>query len=140
MKKIIITTLLIIATLPLSAQATTPLSLGERSGVRLLSLNQLKDSALRNNIAIRKAYHNIDAAQEQRKEAFTNYFPNVSGVGAWFNSNKGMAKMDINLADNMSPETAMALAQILPPQILGSLTSPMSMTMMKNGVVAGITA
>ncbi|MBQ2496824.1 MAG: TolC family protein, partial [Prevotella sp.] len=102
MKKIIITTLLIIATLPLSAQATTPLSLGERSGVRVLSLNQLKDSALRNNIAIRKAYHNIDAAQEQRKEAFTNYFPNVSGVGAWFNANKGMAKMDINLADNMS--------------------------------------
>lgn len=140
MKKIIITTLLIIATLPLSAQATTSLSLGERSGVRLLSLNQLKDSALRNNIAIRKAYHNIDAAQEQRKEAFTNYFPNVSGVGAWFNANKGMAKMDINLANNMSPETAMALAQILPPQILGSLTSPMSMTMMKNGVVAGITA
>ena len=67
MKKIIITTLLRIATLPLSAQATTPLSLGERSEVRLLSLNQLKDSALRNNIAIRKAYHNIHQLFPQRE-------------------------------------------------------------------------
>ena len=129
MKNTIIAIYLIIATLPLSARPTSPLSLGEGSGERLLSLNQLKDSALHNNISIRKAYHNIVAAQEQRKEAFTNYFPNVSGVGAWFNANKGMAKMDINLAENMSPETAMTLAQILPPEsplLPRSLPSPRS--------------
>ena len=140
MKKTIIAIFLIIATLPLSAQPTTPFSLREGSGVRLLSLSQLKDSALHNNIAIRNAYHDIDAAQEQRKEAFTKYFPNVSGTGLWVNTNKGMAKMDINIADNISPEMAATLAQILPPQMLVSLANPLTMTMMKNGVVAGVNA
>ena len=140
MKKTIIAIYLIIATLPLLAQATTPLSSGEESGVRLFSLSQLKDSALHNNISIRNAYHNIDAAQEQRKEAFTNYFPNVSGVGAWFNADKGMAKMDINLAENLSPEMSASLAQMLPPQMLASLADPISMSMMKSGVIAGISA
>lgn len=140
MKKTITTIFLIIATLPLSAQPTTPFSLRERSGVRLLSLSQLKDSALHNNVAIRNAYHDIDAAQEQRKEAFTKYFPNVSGTGLWVNTNKGMAKMDINIADNISPEMAATLAQMLPPQMLASLANPLTMTMMKNGVVAGVNA
>ena len=68
--------------LPLSAQ-------------RVFTLQQLKDSALHNNIAVRNAQHGIDAAKEQRKEAFTKYFPNVSGTGLWFNANKGMAQTTI---------------------------------------------
>ncbi|MBQ5982040.1 MAG: TolC family protein [Prevotella sp.] len=140
MKKISIAIFLITATLPLFAQVNTPLPVEERSGVRLLSLNQLKDSALRNNISIRNAYHNIDAAQEQRKEAFTKYFPNVSGVGAWFNADKGMAKTDINPSEMISPEMSATLAQMLPPQMLASLANPIHMSMMKNGVVAGISA
>ena len=136
MKKIIITFLLI-ACLPLSAQVTTPL---KGTGVRLLTLEQFKDSALHNNIAIRNAQYNIDAAQEQRKEAYTNYFPNVSGVGAWFNANKGMARMDLNLSESISPEMAGTLAQLLPPEMLASLANPIHVSMMKNGVIAGITA
>ena len=45
------------------------------------SLKQIKDSALHNNMAIRSAKYNIEAAQQQRKEAFTKFFPNVSGTG-----------------------------------------------------------
>ena len=56
------------------------------------TLEQIRDSALRNNIAIRSAQYNIEAARQQRKEAFTKYFPNVSGTGLWFNANKGMAQ------------------------------------------------
>ena len=56
------------------------------------TLEQLKDSALHNNIAIRSAHMGIEAARQQRKEAFTKYFPNVSGTGLWFNANKGMAQ------------------------------------------------
>ena len=52
------------------------------------TLQQLKDSALQNNIAIRHAKHSNDAAQQQRKEAFTKYFANISGTGIWFNANK----------------------------------------------------
>lgn len=77
------------------------------------TLQQLKDSALCNNIAIRTARYDIEAAQQQRKEAFTKYFPNVSGMGAWFNADKGMAKMDIN---------------------------PISISMMKNGMIGSLTA
>ena len=77
------------------------------------TLQQLKDSALCNNIAIRTARYDIEAAQQQRKEAFTKYFPNVSGMGAWFNADKGMAKMNIN---------------------------PISISMMKNGMIGSLTA
>ena len=59
------------------------------------TLEQILDSALWNNIAIRSAIHDIEAAQQQRKEAFAKYFPNISATGMWFNANKSMAKMDM---------------------------------------------
>ena len=104
------------------------------------TLQQLKDSALQNNIAIRSAQHSIDAAQQQRKEAFTKYFPTVSGTGLWFNANKGMAQTDLNLSEHISPELGMALSQSLPPEALAALGSPISVSMMKNGTIAGVTA
>lgn len=104
------------------------------------TLEQLKDSALHNNIAIRNAKHSIDAAQQQRKEAFTKYFPTVSGTGLWFNANKGMAQTELNLSEQITPELGMALAQSLPAEALAALGSPISISMMKNGTIAGITA
>ena len=111
---------------PLSAQTYT--------------LSQLKDSALHNNIAIRSAKHAIDAAQQQRKEAFTKYFPNISGTGLWFNADKGMAQTELNLSEQITPELGMALAQALPAEALAALGSPISVSMMKNGTIAGVTA
>ena len=104
------------------------------------TLQQLKDSALQNNIAIRNAKHSIDAAQQQRKEAFTKYFPTVSGTGLWFNADKGMAKTELNLSEQISPELGMALAQSLPAEALAALGNPISISMMKNGTIAGVTA
>ena len=104
------------------------------------SLQQLKDSALHNNIAIRKAQMDVDAAQQQRKEALTKYFPTVSGTGLWFNANKGMAQTELNLSEQISPELGMALAQSLPAEALAALGNPVSVSMMKNGTIAGITA
>ena len=104
------------------------------------TLQQLKDSALQNNIAIRNARHSIDAAQQQRREAFTKYFPTISGTGLWFNADKGMAKMDMNPSEFISPELGAALAQSLPPEALAALGSPISMSMIKNGTIAGVTA
>ena len=74
------------------------------------TLTQLKDSALNNNIAIRSARHSIDAAQHQRKEAFSKYFPNVSGTGLWFNADQGMWKRDINASEYNTPELGASLA------------------------------
>ena len=104
------------------------------------TLQQLKDSALQNNIAIRNAKHSIDAAQQQRKEAFTKYFPTVSGTGLWFNADKGMAKTELNLSEQISPELGMTLAQMLPVEALAALGNPISISMMKNGTIAGVTA
>ena len=104
------------------------------------TLQQLKDSALHNNIAIRNARHSIDAAQQQRKEALTKYFPNISGTGLWFNANKGMAQTELNLSEQISPELGMALAQSLPTEALAALGNPVSISMMKNGTIAGVTA
>ena len=104
------------------------------------TLQQLKDSALQNNIAIRHAKHTVDAARQQRKEAFTKYFPTVSGTGLWFNANKGMAQTELNLSEQISPELGMALAQSLPAEALAALGNPISVSMMKNGTIAGVTA
>ena len=104
------------------------------------TLQQLKDSALQNNIAIRKARYDIDAAQQQRKEAFTKYFPNISGTGLWFNANKGMAKMDMNLSEQISPEMGAVLAQSFPAEALAALANPISISMMKNGTIGSLMA
>lgn len=104
------------------------------------TLEQIKDSALHNNIAIRSAKYNIDVAKQQRKEAFTKYFPNVSGTGLWFNANKGMAQTTINPSAGISPELGAALAQSLPQEALAALGNPVSISMMKNGTIGSLTA
>ena len=104
------------------------------------TLEQIKDSALHNNMAIRSARYNIEAAQQQRKEAFTKFFPNVSGTGLWFNANKGMAKMDLNPAENITPELGAFLAQSFPTEALAALANPVCISMMKNGTIAGVQA
>ena len=104
------------------------------------TLEQIKDSALHNNIAIRSAKYNIATAQQQRKEALTKYFPNVSGTGLWFNANKGMAKMDMNPSEFISPELGATLAQMLPFEALAALGNPVSISMMKNGTIGSLMA
>lgn len=104
------------------------------------TLEQIIDSALHNNIAIRKAQYDIASAQQQRKETFTKYFPTISGTGMWFNANKGMAQTDFLLSENMDPALSAALAQSLPVEALASLANPISISMMKNGTIAGINA
>ena len=106
----------------------------------LLTLEQLKTLARQNNIAIRNAKHSIDAAQHQRKEVFSKYFPTISGTGLWFNANKGMAQTELNLSEQITPELGMALAQSLPAEALAVLGNPVSISMMKNGTIAGVTA
>lgn len=104
------------------------------------TLEQIKDSALQNNFAIRSAKYGVEAAQQQRKEAFTRYFPSVSGTGVWFNANKGMAQTTINPSASISPELGAALAQSLPQEALAALANPISISMMKNGTIGSLMA
>ena len=104
------------------------------------TLEQLKDAALRNNITVRNALRSVEAAQQQRKEAFTKFFPNVSGTGLWFNANKGMAQTTVNPSEIISPEIGASLAQIFPPEALAALANPISISMMKNGTIGSLMA
>ena len=139
MRKFILAILTIVS-LPLFAQVSTPLPHREGQGGESLSLRQLTDSALKNNFATRSAHHDIEAAHEQRREAFTKYFPNVSATAATFNANRGMAKMTLDPQTMISPELGAALAQSFPPEAMAALAAPMNMTMMKSGVIASVTA
>jgi outer membrane protein TolC len=112
--------------LPLSAQTYT--------------LAQLKDSALQNNLAIRAARHDVESAKQQRKEAFTKYFPNVSGTGLWFNANKGMAQAELNLGQSMPPTLGATMQQILPAAALAELATPIPVSMLKNGTIGSLMA
>jgi len=104
------------------------------------SLAQLKDSARQHNASLLNAQRSVEAARQQRKEAFTKYFPNVSATGMTFNANKGMAKMEVDPSSFITPEMGSALAQVLPMEALAALQSPIGITMMKNGTLAGVTA
>lgn len=120
----------------LSAQEATP-----------LTLRQLKDSALVHNIAMRTARLDIAAAREQRREAFTSYFPTISGTAMTFKADKEMAEMEIDPKEFVSPEMSGALqqlapqlAQVLPMEALASIGDPMTMAMVKDGTIAGVNA
>ena len=104
------------------------------------TLQQLKDAALQNNIATRSARLDIEASQQQRKEAFTKYFPNVSGTGLWFNANKGMAQTSINPSEIIPSSLVPALAQSLPAEALLALANPIEVSMMKNGTIGSLMA
>lgn len=105
-----------------------------------LTLQQLKDSALRNNSALRTARLSVDAAQQQRREAFTKYFPSVSATGLTFNANRGMAETTINPSEIIPSSLTPALAQMFPPEALMALANPVTVTMMKNGTIGSLMA
>ena len=140
MKRYITSVLCVTVSVVCFAQVINHPSLGEGQGEGLLSLQQLKDSALHNNITIRNARLSIDAAQQQRKEAFTKYFPNISGTGLWFNANRGMAKMEMNPSEMIPAEMGAMLSQMLPAQALAALANPISISMMKNGTIGSLMA
>ena len=130
--------IVVVALLICSTLSASP-SLGEGTGVGL-TLQQLLDSARHNNITLRNARRSVEAAVQQRKEAFTKYFPNISGTGLWFNANRGMAKMEMNPQDMIPAEYGAMLSQMLPAEALAALSSPIGMSMMKNGTIASVMA
>ena len=113
---------------------------GTLAAQRTYNLEQLLDSARHNNIAIRNARQDIEAAREQRKEAFTKYFPNVSGTGLWFNANKGMAETTLNPSEILPPALASSLAASMPPEALVELANPINVSMMKKGTIGSVMA
>ena len=76
------------------------------------TLDECIAEAVGNNLALRNADNEIAMSEEQRKEALTKYFPTLSATGGGFVSNKGLLQLDLGA---------------------------MSMSMAKDGIVAGVT-
>lgn len=102
MRNIIKFTVILIA----SFQATV-------SGQNTYTLEECHTMALENNARLKNARNDVAGAIQGKKEAFTNYFPDISATGMGYNANKGLIEMD------MGPDG--------------------SMSMLKNGITGGVT-
>lgn len=81
---------------------------------QVYTLDECIESALQNNARMQNASNDLASAQHQRKEAFTKYFPAISATGGGFLSSTHLLGM------GMGPG--------------------MSLGLMKNGLVGGVTA
>lgn len=61
------------------------------------SLQQVIDSARHNNIAMRNAARAISSSAEERREAFTKYFPTVGASAFWFDAAKSVISTDVEV-------------------------------------------
>lgn len=60
------------------------------------TLDECRELALENNVAIRNSSLQTQVAKEVRREAFTKYFPEVSAAGFAFAANKNVVQYDMN--------------------------------------------
>lgn len=81
---------------------------------QVYTLDECIESALLNNARMKNAANDLASARHQRKEAFTNYFPSISATGGGFLSSTHLLGME------MGPG--------------------MSLGLMKDGLVGGVTA
>lgn len=101
-----------------------------------LSLEQVKQMAAEHNMGIRSADNAIAQAEEQKKEAFTNYFPQVSATGMGFKSNRDILKADVSTSD-LLPSSLLAA---IPSALASAIPSSIPFSMLDKGIVAGVTA
>ena len=106
------------------------------SAQQVLSLQQVKEQALAHNISIRTAEDAVREAREQKKEAFTNFFPQISATGMSFKTNTDMMKTSINTA-SLLPSS---LATALPSALAGMIPPTLSFSMLDRGLMAGVAA
>ena len=80
----------------------------------VMTAKQAVSDALLNNVRMRNADNDLEAARQAKKQAFTKYFPTVSASGFGFMADKGLLEMGLGKGMNMS--------------------------MIKNGVAGGVSA
>ena len=106
------------------------------SAQQVLSLQQVKEQALAHNISIRTAEDAVREAREQKKEAFTSFFPQISATGMGFRTNTDIMKTSINTA-SLLPSS---LATALPSALAGMIPPTLSFSMLDRGLMAGVAA
>ena len=102
-----------IFTIILATAAVLPSLAQTDASSKVYTLDECLEEAIKNNLQLRNADNQIRMSEEQRKQAFTNYFPTVSAMGGGFTTNKAFVQMDLGMA---------------------------SMSLVENGLVASVTA
>ena len=101
---------------------------GFATAQKTYSLEQLKQLAVDNNYSLRSARKAIQQSKEQKSEAFTRFFPQLSAMGFGFQNNKPLLDIDIDLPSEISA--------LIP----GGLAIPTNISLMKNGLYGSISA
>ena len=65
------------------------------TSTKVYTLEQCINEAVNNNLKLRNADKQILMSAEQRKEAYTKYFPTVSAMGLGYMADKGLVQMDL---------------------------------------------
>ena len=100
----------------------------------LLSLDSCKALALRNNLEIKNAALDVEAAQEVKKQAFTKYFPNVSAIAGGYYAAKPLIEYGI---DDLGNAQARQWLHNLYYEYGAALGLPDRISLCENGVMAG---
>ena len=106
---------------------------GPASAQQTYTLEQLCDSAQSHNATLSVARRNIDAAHQQRREAFTKFFPQVMATGLAFNSNKKMVQIDIEPMELLPADIEAKIQEVVPQSIHDESRQPMTFSMLKKG-------
>jgi outer membrane protein TolC len=117
----------------------------------VLTLEQCKELALKNNMQAKNATLSVEIAKEQQKEAYTKYFPSVSATSMNFLSTKPMMSMKMDMSASMQPMMnvfspiigwAMQSGVPIDQNALAALqnSEPQKIEMLKNGMIAGVMA
>ena len=69
------------------------------SAQRVLSLEESKQLALKNNTEVKNSRLEVEASKQIRKSAITGYFPNISAGGMIFEAEKGLMEMESHGGD-----------------------------------------
>ncbi|MDR1653599.1 MAG: TolC family protein [Prevotellaceae bacterium] len=117
----------------------------------VLTLEKCKELALKNNTQVKNAGLSVEIAEQQKKEAFANYFPSVQATGMGFAANKSLITMEMDMSAMMQPMMqaftpaimwAMQQGAPIDPNALAALNNsePQKIEMLKNGMIAGVQA
>ena len=101
---------------------------GSAAAQQAYTLEQLKQLAVENNYSLRSAQNSIQQSKQQRKEAFTKFFPTVSASGMAMTLNKYLIEEDLNLPAE--------LQMMLP----AGVELPSNISMIKRGILGSVTA
>lgn len=93
-----------------------------RVGAQPLTLEECRTAAVEHNRTLRDSRYDLEAALQTRREALTNYFPQISASGGAFQAQHGLVQADFGLTI---------------PQ-MGSMNLPISMV--KRGLFGSVTA